>query len=92
MDVDKWDYLKRDAYHLGTSSNFDHRRYMKFAKVLQIQPTMRKEICVREKVSFNFQFILCFFHKNRSKKQRITISNRYYMLQFLSNRLSYSGF
>ena len=48
VDVDKWDYLKRDCLHLGMTSSFDHSRFIKFARVIQVEEEL--QICVRDKV------------------------------------------
>ena len=59
IDVDRWDYFARDAYNVGISNNFDHRRLMKFARVLDVEG--EKQICWREKVrsaGFIFPFIV----------------------------------
>ena len=48
MDVDKWDYFARDCHHLGMGCTFDHRRYMAFARVIQVDEWM--QICTRDKV------------------------------------------
>ncbi|XP_074500272.1 deoxynucleoside triphosphate triphosphohydrolase SAMHD1-like [Sebastes fasciatus] len=47
IDVDKFDYLARDSYHLGIQNNFDHRRFIKFARVCEVDREMH--ICTREK-------------------------------------------
>lgn len=47
VDVDKWDYFARDCYHLGISNNFDYKRYMKFARVLDVDGEL--QICTRDK-------------------------------------------
>ncbi|KAF3696974.1 Deoxynucleoside triphosphate triphosphohydrolase SAMHD1 [Channa argus] len=47
IDVDKWDYFARDCYHLGIQNNFDYRRYMKFARVFDVDG--QKNICTRDK-------------------------------------------
>ncbi|KAL6483240.1 hypothetical protein MHYP_G00081120 [Metynnis hypsauchen] len=47
IDVDKWDYFARDCYHLGMQSIFDHRRFLKFAQVCEVDG--RKHICSRDK-------------------------------------------
>ncbi|CAJ1085055.1 deoxynucleoside triphosphate triphosphohydrolase SAMHD1 [Xyrichtys novacula] len=47
IDVDKWDYFARDCYHLGIKNNFDHRRFMKFARVCDVDG--QKQICTRDK-------------------------------------------
>lgn len=48
IDVDKWDYFARDCHCLGIPNNFDLRRYMKFARVLDVNS--RRQICTRDKV------------------------------------------
>ncbi|XP_016307308.1 deoxynucleoside triphosphate triphosphohydrolase SAMHD1-like [Sinocyclocheilus anshuiensis] len=47
IDVDKWDYLARDCYHLGIQNNFDYRRFLKFARVCEVRG--KKHICTRDK-------------------------------------------
>uniref|UniRef100_A0A9L0IHA4 Deoxynucleoside triphosphate triphosphohydrolase SAMHD1 n=1 Tax=Equus asinus TaxID=9793 RepID=A0A9L0IHA4_EQUAS len=47
IDVDKWDYFARDCHHLGIHNNFDHKRFLKFARVCEVDS--RKHICTREK-------------------------------------------
>ncbi|XP_047445358.1 deoxynucleoside triphosphate triphosphohydrolase SAMHD1 [Mugil cephalus] len=47
IDVDKWDYFSRDCHHLGIQSNFDHRRFLKFARVCEVNG--KKMICSRDK-------------------------------------------
>lgn len=47
IDVDKWDYFARDSYHLGIQNSFDYRRFLKFARVCEVQG--KKHICTREK-------------------------------------------
>ncbi|KAH9490948.1 SAM domain and HD [Bulinus truncatus] len=47
IDVDKWDYFARDCHHLGIKNNFDHNRYMKFARVLHYDNEW--QICIRDK-------------------------------------------
>ncbi|KAK2851501.1 hypothetical protein Q5P01_007777 [Channa striata] len=47
IDVDKWDYFARDCCHLGIQNNFDYRRYMKFARVFDVDG--QKNICTRDK-------------------------------------------
>ncbi|KAK0062609.1 deoxynucleoside triphosphate triphosphohydrolase SAMHD1 [Biomphalaria pfeifferi] len=54
IDVDKWDYFARDCHHLGIKNNFDHNRFMKFARVIKAKGTDTDEeaewqICIREK-------------------------------------------
>jgi HD superfamily phosphohydrolase len=48
IDVDKWDYFARDCHCLGIPNNFDLRRYMKFARVIEVNS--RRQICTRDKV------------------------------------------
>ncbi|KAM9752024.1 deoxynucleoside triphosphate triphosphohydrolase SAMHD1 [Menidia menidia] len=47
IDVDKWDYFARDCYHLGIQNNFDYRRFLKFARVCEVDG--QKQICNRDK-------------------------------------------
>ncbi|CAL1533024.1 unnamed protein product, partial [Lymnaea stagnalis] len=47
IDVDKWDYFARDCHHLGIKNNFDYTRYMKFARVIDVENQM--QICIRDK-------------------------------------------
>ncbi|XP_034550751.1 deoxynucleoside triphosphate triphosphohydrolase SAMHD1-like [Notolabrus celidotus] len=49
VDVDKFDYLLRDSYYLGIKTNFDYHRFMKFAKVFEVEGMTRKYICNRDK-------------------------------------------
>ncbi|KAJ8361318.1 hypothetical protein SKAU_G00178430 [Synaphobranchus kaupii] len=47
IDVDKMDYFARDCYHLGIASNFNFRRFCKFARVCLCDEEM--QICMRDK-------------------------------------------
>uniref|UniRef100_A0A8C5CHF4 HD domain-containing protein n=1 Tax=Gadus morhua TaxID=8049 RepID=A0A8C5CHF4_GADMO len=47
IDVDKWDYFARDCYHLGIKNNFDYHRFLKFARVCDVEG--EKHICTRDK-------------------------------------------
>ncbi|XP_038142251.1 deoxynucleoside triphosphate triphosphohydrolase SAMHD1-like [Cyprinodon tularosa] len=47
IDVDKWDYFARDCYHLGIQNNFDYQRFLKFARVIEVDG--QKHICTRDK-------------------------------------------
>ena len=49
IDVDKWDYFARDCHCLGISNNFDWRRYVTFARVIEVNGQC--QICCREKVN-----------------------------------------
>ena len=49
IDVDKWDYFVRDCQHLGMSSNFDHKRFMAFVRVIEVN--ICRHICSRDKAS-----------------------------------------
>ncbi|CAI5647719.1 unnamed protein product [Oreochromis niloticus] len=48
IDVDKFDYFARDCHHLGIRNNFDHQRFIMFARVCDVNG--RKHICSRDKV------------------------------------------
>ncbi|XP_033943801.1 deoxynucleoside triphosphate triphosphohydrolase SAMHD1-like [Pseudochaenichthys georgianus] len=47
IDVDKFDYFARDCHHLGIKNNFDHGRFIKFARVCEVDG--QKHICTRDK-------------------------------------------
>eukprot|EP00066_Takifugu_rubripes_P030702 XP_011619968.1 PREDICTED: deoxynucleoside triphosphate triphosphohydrolase SAMHD1-like [Takifugu rubripes] len=47
IDVDKWDYFARDCHHLGIQNIFDHQRFIKFARVCEVDG--EKYICTRDK-------------------------------------------
>ncbi|XP_055088437.1 uncharacterized protein LOC117393438 isoform X2 [Periophthalmus magnuspinnatus] len=47
LDVDKFDYFARDCHHLGIKNSFDHNRYIKFARVLEVDGQW--QICTRDK-------------------------------------------
>lgn len=41
-------FVIRDCYHLGIQNNFDHQRFMMFARVCEVDG--QKQICTRDKV------------------------------------------
>ena len=49
IDVDKWDYFARDCHCLGIPNNFDMKRFMKFARVINVKN--KRQICTRDKVT-----------------------------------------
>ena len=49
VDVDKWDYFARDCHCLGISNNFDWKRYVTFARVIEVNG--QRQICCRDKVN-----------------------------------------
>ena len=36
IDVDKFDYLKRDSYHLNVDTYFKHERFMIFVQLIKV--------------------------------------------------------
>ncbi|XP_007116841.1 deoxynucleoside triphosphate triphosphohydrolase SAMHD1 isoform X2 [Physeter macrocephalus] len=65
IDVDKWDYFARDCHHLGIQNNFDYKRFIKFARVCEVND--RKHICTREKEVGN---LYDMFHTRNSLHRR----------------------
>ncbi|XP_012514395.1 PREDICTED: deoxynucleoside triphosphate triphosphohydrolase SAMHD1 [Propithecus coquereli] len=51
IDVDKWDYFARDCHHLGIQNNFDYKRFIKFARVCEVDNKML--ICTRDKILYS---------------------------------------
>ena len=49
IDVDKWDYLIRDASYFNIGRIFDYDRIINFAKVIKTGDYGRKHICIRDK-------------------------------------------
>ncbi|XP_055366295.1 deoxynucleoside triphosphate triphosphohydrolase SAMHD1-like [Betta splendens] len=49
VDVDKFDYFARDCHYLGLRNNFDHQRFMLFARVCKEAGNRKTHICIREK-------------------------------------------
>ncbi|XP_068454734.1 deoxynucleoside triphosphate triphosphohydrolase SAMHD1-like [Clinocottus analis] len=47
VDVDKFDYLSRDAHYLGIKASFDHLRFIQFARVCKVDGI--QQICARDK-------------------------------------------
>uniref|UniRef100_A0A8D0B4F8 Deoxynucleoside triphosphate triphosphohydrolase SAMHD1 n=1 Tax=Salvator merianae TaxID=96440 RepID=A0A8D0B4F8_SALMN len=65
IDVDKWDYFARDCHHLGIQNNFDYDRFMKFARVCEVDN--KKHICTRDKEVGN---LYDMFHTRNSLHRR----------------------
>ncbi|KAM6977811.1 deoxynucleoside triphosphate triphosphohydrolase SAMHD1 [Aplochiton taeniatus] len=65
IDVDKWDYFARDCHHLGIQNNFDHSRFLKFARVCEVDG--KKSICTRDKEVGN---LYDMFHTRNSLHRR----------------------
>ena len=62
IDTDKFDYIARDVYNIGLQAayGFDHRRLMKFAKVIE------DDICFHQKEIFNvYHLFLSRFQLHR---------------------------
>uniref|UniRef100_A0AAX7VB16 HD domain-containing protein n=2 Tax=Astatotilapia calliptera TaxID=8154 RepID=A0AAX7VB16_ASTCA len=65
IDVDKFDYFARDCHHLGIRNNFDHQRFIMFARVCDVNG--RKHICSRDKEVAN---LYDMFHTRNSLHRR----------------------
>ncbi|XP_042073872.1 deoxynucleoside triphosphate triphosphohydrolase SAMHD1-like isoform X1 [Haplochromis burtoni] len=65
IDVDKFDYFARDCHHLGIQNNFDHQRFIMFARVCDVNGS--KHICSRDKEIENLYDI---FHTRHSIHRR----------------------
>uniref|UniRef100_A0A3Q0S0A9 HD/PDEase domain-containing protein n=1 Tax=Amphilophus citrinellus TaxID=61819 RepID=A0A3Q0S0A9_AMPCI len=74
IDVDKFDYFARDCYHLGFQSNFDHKRFIMFARVCDVDG--KKYICSRDKEAANLYDIFHTRHTihRRACQHRVTKS------------------
>ncbi|XP_030589289.1 deoxynucleoside triphosphate triphosphohydrolase SAMHD1-like [Archocentrus centrarchus] len=65
IDVDKFDYFDRDCHHLGIKNNFDHQRFIMFARVCEVEG--QKHICSRKKEMTN---LYGMFHTRDSLHRR----------------------
>ncbi|XP_069809370.1 deoxynucleoside triphosphate triphosphohydrolase SAMHD1-like [Dendropsophus ebraccatus] len=65
IDVDKWDYFARDCHHLGIQNNFDYNRFLKFARVCEVEN--EKHLCTREKEAGNIYNL--FYTRNYLHRQ-----------------------
>ncbi|XP_038606165.1 deoxynucleoside triphosphate triphosphohydrolase SAMHD1 [Tachyglossus aculeatus] len=65
IDVDKWDYFARDCHHLGIQNTFDYKRFIKFARVCDVDK--KKHICTRDKEVGN---LYDMFHTRNSLHRR----------------------
>ena len=52
VDVDRWDYIVRDAYYLGMDISFDYKDLLSSIRVINVtrNGTVRKEIGFEDKV------------------------------------------
>ncbi|XP_070193843.1 deoxynucleoside triphosphate triphosphohydrolase SAMHD1-like [Littorina saxatilis] len=72
VDVDKWDYFQRDCHHLGMTSSFDLKRFIKFARVIKVKGEY--QICYRDKEAFNmYQLFHTRFTLHRRAYQHKTV-------------------
>lgn len=65
IDVDKWDYFARDCHHLGIQNSFDYKRFLKFARVCEVNNS--KHICTRDQEIEN---LYDMFHTRTSLHRR----------------------
>ncbi|XP_068566498.1 deoxynucleoside triphosphate triphosphohydrolase SAMHD1-like [Cebidichthys violaceus] len=73
IDVDKFDYLARDAHHLGIINNFDHHRFIKFARVCEVDG--QKQICTRDKEVNNLYELFHLRYTLHRKAYQHSVSN-----------------
>ncbi|XP_056453197.1 deoxynucleoside triphosphate triphosphohydrolase SAMHD1-like [Gadus chalcogrammus] len=65
IDVDKFDYFARDCHHLGIKNNFDHNRFIKFARLCKVDGEY--QICTKEQEVGNLYDL---FHTRNSLHRR----------------------
>ncbi|XP_028265237.1 deoxynucleoside triphosphate triphosphohydrolase SAMHD1-like [Parambassis ranga] len=72
IDVDKFDYFARDCHHLGIKNNFDHMRFIKFARVCEVDG--EKHICSRDKEVVNLYDMFATRHAlhRRAYQHKVT--------------------
>jgi HD superfamily phosphohydrolase len=76
IDVDKFDYFKRDCYHLGIPVSFDCDRLMRFARIITDENDLHgtTQIAYHEKESWNIYelFHTRFNLHKRAYQHRVT--------------------
>ncbi|XP_028265238.1 deoxynucleoside triphosphate triphosphohydrolase SAMHD1-like [Parambassis ranga] len=72
IDVDKFDYFARDCHHLGIKNNFDHMRFIKFARVCEVDG--KNHICSRDKEVVNLYDMFATRHAlhRRAYQHKVT--------------------
>ncbi|KAL3064818.1 hypothetical protein OYC64_000948 [Pagothenia borchgrevinki] len=80
IDVDKFDYFARDSYHLGIKNNFDHGRFIKFARVCEVGGQKQKHICTRDKEVNNLYDL---FHTRYSLHRRAYQHNVVKIIEYM---------
>ncbi|XP_056277998.1 deoxynucleoside triphosphate triphosphohydrolase SAMHD1-like [Pseudoliparis swirei] len=73
IDVDKFDYLARDAHHLGIKSSFDHLRFIHFARVCEVDG--RQQICTRHEEVENLYDLFHLRYLLHSRAYQHKVSN-----------------
>ncbi|XP_025116187.1 deoxynucleoside triphosphate triphosphohydrolase SAMHD1-like [Pomacea canaliculata] len=74
IDVDKWDYISRDCLHLGMKSNFDHLRFIHFARVIRVGKVT--QISLRDKEAYGIyqMYQTRYFVHKMACQHRVTSS------------------
>ncbi|KAK1897964.1 Deoxynucleoside triphosphate triphosphohydrolase SAMHD1 [Dissostichus eleginoides] len=83
IDVDKFDYFARDSHHLGIKNNFDHGRFIKFARVCEVDEQKgdgQKHICTRDKEVNNLYDL---FHTRYSLHRRAYQHNVVKIIEYM---------
>lgn len=81
IDVDKFDYFARDCYHLGFKNNFDHKRLIKFSRVMKAADGAW-HICYRDKqVEDIYHMFLSrvILHQRACMHKTVQVLERMYM-------------
>ncbi|CAL1543481.1 unnamed protein product [Lymnaea stagnalis] len=94
IDVYKWDYMARDCHHFGIKNNFDHERYMKFARVIEVDGEM--QICMRDKEIGNMynMFYTHYTLDKRAYKHKVSSGMEIMVVQALvkaNEHVKYQG-
>ena len=66
IDCDKFDYLMRDSYYVGSKNNFDCMRYFQTTRIIPVDGQL--QICVRDKEYLNLYEM---FHMRWSLHHRV---------------------
>ncbi len=61
IDVDKFDYFKRDALNLGVKSSFQTDRYIVSTRIMNEKRNALPQICLKKSVRLSVVFLLFSF-------------------------------
>jgi len=84
VDVDKWDYLMRDAAAMDVKILFNYKKYINNSDITMVEGKMR--LCIRDKQKENLGYLFqdrARLHKNYYQENTVKVVDRMVMDVFL---------